>query len=521
MQAGCAFSPAPPNMSRYAFEGLDLGGVTRLAERLALLLREGDVVTLSGPLAAGKTTFARAVIRALGVEEDVPSPTFALAQTYESGRLSVVHADFYRLETPDEAGELGLEEAGRQGVVLLEWPERAPQILPPDRLDIVLEDGKDAETRHVKLNAHGSFAERLARLADMAAFLDASPWATSNAIFLQGDASTRAYARLRDGQGRIVVLMNAPAQSDGPAIKGGRPYSAWAHLAEDCRPFVAMAGALRALGLSAPEILACDLERGFLVLEDLGDAVYAPEIRQGGPIAEFHGAAVDVLLHLSNAPPPVDLKMPDGSTYTPSPFDADAAQVEIELLIDWLWPALKGENTPPDARDEFLGLWKPTLDEIATGRRTWLLRDFHSPNLIWLPDREGLRRVGIIDFQDAMLGPLAYDLVSLLQDARVDVPAALEHDLFRKYCLARRQRDSGFEQNAFEAEYAALGAQRNTKILGIFARLAKRDGKRSYIAHMPRVAEYLVRDLGHPGLIRIREWHARHLPLDETVSRIA
>lgn len=520
MQAGCAFSPAPPDMSRYVFEGLDLGGVTRLAERLALLLREGDVVTLSGPLAAGKTTFARAVIRALGVTEDVPSPTFALVQTYEDARIPALHADLYRLEAPDEAHALDLGEASSYGVVLLEWPERAPQILPSDRLDIALEDGRDAETRHVKLNAHGSFAERLERLAEMAAFLDASPWATSNAIFLQGDASTRAYARLRDRQGRIVVLMNAPSQPDGPPVRDGKPYSAWAHLAEDCRPFVAMAGALRALGLSAPEIFACDLERGFLVLEDLGDAVYAPEIRKGGPIAEFQGAAVEVLLHLSEAPPPVELKLPDGSVYTPAPFDRGAAQIEIELLIDWLWPALKGESPPPDARDEFLALWSPVLDDIAAGERAWLLRDFHSPNLIWLPDREGLRKVGIIDFQDAMLGPLAYDLVSLLQDARVDVPAALEQALFDHYCHGRKQRDTGFQRGAFEAAYAALGAQRNTKILGIFARLAKRDGKRSYIAHMPRVAEYLDRDLAHAGLVRIREWHARHLPL-ERVSRIA
>ncbi len=508
-------------MGEYDFGGLDLGGLTRLAERLALLLRPGDVVTLSGPLAAGKTTFARAVIRALGVDEDVPSPTFAILQTYESGRLPVLHADLYRLQSPDEASELGLDDTGRNGVVLLEWPERAPQTLPFDRLDLALQDGAEPDSRNVKLTAHGSFAERLERVAEMSAFLDGSPWGASSAMFLQGDASTRAYARLTDGEGPVVVLMNAPRQSDGPPIKGGKPYSAWAHLAEDVRPFVALASALRDLGLSAPEILACDLERGFLVLEDLGDAVYAPEIRKGAPIAEFHGAAVDVLLHLSDTPPPVDLKLPDGSAYTPSPFDAGAAQVEIELLIDWLWPALKGEKTPQDARDEFLGLWAPVLHGIAQGERAWLLRDFHSPNLIWLPDRKGLRKVGIIDFQDAMLGPLAYDLVSLLQDARVDVPAALEHDLFHKYCLARKQRDSGFRRDAFEAEYAALGAQRNTKILGIFARLAKRDGKRAYIAHMPRVAEYLSRDLDHPSLVRIREWHARRLPLDDRISRIA
>ena len=141
-----------------------------------------------------------------------------------------------------------------------------------------------------------------------------------------------------------------------------------------------------------------------------------------------------------------------------------------------------------------------------------MLRDYHSPNLMWLPEREGIRRVGILDFQDALSGPLAYDLVSLLQDARLDVPEALEREQLARYCAARGAQSQQFSSDQFVALYATLGAQRNSKILGIFARLAKRDGKRGYLAHIPRVARYLERDLAHPALAELRRFYARELP---------
>ena len=147
----------------------------------------------------------------------------------------------------------------------------------------------------------------------------------------------------------------------------------------------------------------------------------------------------------------------------------------------------------------------------------WVLRDYHSPNLIWLPEREGVKKVGILDFQDALLGPLAYDVVSLLQDARLDVPEALERELLARYCSARGAQNKDFSGDRFVSLYATLGAQRNSKILGIFARLAKRDGKRGYLAHIPRVARYLERDLAHPALAALRRFYAREFPAAETL----
>jgi aminoglycoside/choline kinase family phosphotransferase len=152
------------------------------------------------------------------------------------------------------------------------------------------------------------------------------------------------------------------------------------------------------------------------------------------------------------------------------------------------------------------------LEQAAKADQGWVLRDYHSPNLMWLPGRVGIRRVGILDFQDALRGPLAYDLVSLLQDARLDVPEALEAELRDRYCAARAAQSQHFSSDQFVFLYAMLGAQRNSKILGIFARLAKRDGKRGYLNHIPRVARYLERDLAHPALAQLRAFYARELP---------
>ncbi len=308
------------------------------------------------------------------------------------------------------------------------------------------------------------------------------------------------------------MLMNSPRQPDGPPIRDGKPYSALVHLAEDVTPFVAVSAALRERGLSAPAIYAFDLDRGFLVLEDLGDKVFGSEVARGRPLAELWGPAVDVLVALAGSGPPDLLPIEGHAPYRLPSYDAEAMATEASLLIDWLWPALHGKETPPALAEEFAALWRPHLAEAEKADLGWVLRDYHSPNLMWLPEREGIKRVGILDFQDALRGPLAYDLVSLLQDARLDVPEPLERELLARYCAARGAHSKHFSSDQFVSLYATLGAQRNSKILGIFARLAKRDGKRGYLAHIPRVARYLERDLAHPALAELRRFYAREFP---------
>ncbi|MHA1164066.1 MAG: tRNA (adenosine(37)-N6)-threonylcarbamoyltransferase complex ATPase subunit type 1 TsaE [Alphaproteobacteria bacterium] len=499
----------------WVIQDADLNELGRLASFLALVLKPGDVVALSGDLGAGKTTLARAVILALlgGRHEEIPSPTFALMQTYEDGRLPLAHIDCYRMTGADELFEIGLDDALTRGAALIEWAERALSVLPADRLDISLKDGSREDCRTITLAGHGKWRARAKRLKAMMAFCVGSDWARARPDFLQGDASSRTYARLHM-DGTKAILMDSPARADSEAIRGGKSYSALVHLAEDVKPFVAIANALERAGVSVPRILDHDLSQGFLIIEDLGKRVFTSEAGQDPPLEELYSAAADVLVSLRGSPPVHELPLPDGSTHAVPQLSADVLEIEAELLLDWFYPCVHGGACPGSVRAEFLAALRALFPAIEGRDDAWVLRDYHSPNLLWLPERKGSARVGVIDFQDALIGHAAYDLVSLLQDARRDIGCDLEGRLYAHYCEARAQCDSGFGREAFGAAYAGLGAQRSSKILGIFARLAKRDGKHGYLAHIPRVSAYLERNLAHPGLKPLRAWFDEHLPQD-------
>jgi aminoglycoside/choline kinase family phosphotransferase len=192
-------------------------------------------------------------------------------------------------------------------------------------------------------------------------------------------------------------------------------------------------------------------------------------------------------------------------------FDIEAWLVEMGLMLEWYLPD-RGVEPSIELRNEFITMWRELLEKPAAAARTWVIRDFHSPNIIWLGDRSGILRVGIIDFQDAVIGPAAYDLVSLLQDARIDIPEALELTLLTRYIKARRATDSQFDPAAFAEFYAIMSVQRNTRLLGTFARLNRRDGKPQYLRHQPRIWTYLNRSLPHPSLSGVREWYAANVP---------
>jgi tRNA threonylcarbamoyl adenosine modification protein YjeE len=486
----------------------------RLAVDLASVLKPGDLVTLSGDLGAGKTAFARALIRHLAADEtrDVPSPTFTLVQTYALPRFAVVHADLYRVTHAGELAELGVDEAAENAVVLLEWPDRAADVLPADRLDIAftLAPNLGPNQRNAEITGHGAFAPRIERLAAIRHFLAEEGMADAPRIHIQGDASTRSYERLTH-QGRSLILMNAPRRPDGPPVRGGLPYSAIAHLAEDVKPFVAMARALRERGLSAPHIHAADLNDGLVLLEDLGTEGVAAD-DPPTPVEERYTAAVDVLVEVHRQPVAATLMVAPGVEHRLPPYDIDAFLIETELLADWYVPH-RGGTVSDAARAEFTALWREVLSHAYDVPATWVLRDYHSPNLLWLPEREGLARVGLLDFQDALMGPAPYDLVSLLQDARVDVPDALEIALLGRYVKARLDADTNFPTSAFVQLYVTLGAQRATKILGIFARLDRRDGKPQYLRHIPRIWRYLRRALIHPAMGDLKAWYDAHVPL--------
>ncbi len=504
-------------LATFQVELADEAATARLMADLALLIGPGDVITLSGDLGAGKTAAARAMIRYLADDEalEVPSPTFTLAQAYELPAFPLVHADLYRINDPVELEEIGLSPLPAGTAALVEWPERAGGTLPPDRIDIAFghrpELGETA--RSAEITGYGKSTATVERLSALRQFLDAAGYAEATRRRMAGDASIRSYARLMLDDD-VVILMNSPRRPDGPAIYDGKSYSAAVHLAEDVKPFVAIANGLRKHGFSAPAIHHEDLDAGFLITEDFGYAGFV-EGDPPQPIPDRYEAATDLLAALHRNALPDILPLGPHVSYPIPAFETDALLIELGLMLEWYLPD-RGVAPSDDLRDGFIAMWREMLQKATaadrTWSRTWVLRDFHSPNLIWLGERSSIARVGLIDFQDTVLGPAAYDVVSLLQDARIDVPEALELALLTRYIKARRDADATFDPAGFAALYALMSVQRNTRLLGTFARLNRRDGKPHYLRHQPRIWTYLNRSLAHPALAMVQAWYAANVP---------
>lgn len=480
------------------------------ASQLSLFARPGMVLLLKGDLGSGKSTLARAFIRALapGQDFDVPSPTFTLIQTYEETRVPVAHADLYRIAAAHELDELGLEELARTHVLAVEWPEIVMGHRLGDTLLIELEGA--GNHRDAMVTAEGAWQQALARNDAIREFLSGTRWRDGARAFLEGDASFRRYETL-EMKGESAILMDMPARPDGPPVKNGLPYSAIAHLAEDIRAVIAINAEMKSRGYNTPAIEAFDLGHGFAIIEDLGRNVYGRMMLAGADMREPMTTAVEVLADMAGKPWPSEVSIDGNAIYHVPQYDVEAQLIEVDLLPSWFWPHIHGSDIPDGPRTELESLWTELLPLTQPEHRVWALRDYHSPNLLWLPEREGLSRVGIIDTQDCLLGHPAYDLASMLQDARVDIPFAMADELYEHYC-GLRMNAGKFDRASFDIAYSILGAQRATKILGIFARLSKRDGKHGYLKHIPRVSRYLERDLAHPRLAKLKAWFDHHLP---------
>lgn len=312
------------------------------------------------------------------------------------------------------------------------------------------------------------------------ALIAQTQWAEAGRAPLAGDASNRRYERLTDLiSGRSAVLMDAPPDQN-----------------EEVAAFVRMATHLRSIGLSAPEIYAEDCQYGFLLLEDLGDDLFARVLtRQPDLERTLYEAATDVLVHL-HAAPVLSL-----DSYDPALMTEYAA-----LAFTKYAQGILGTHDT-DARQRFGSRFADILHRETGGTRVVVQRDYHAENLIWLPDRDGLARVGLLDFQSAMLGHPAYDLMSLLQDVRRSVPAGIEMRMINRYTEA-----TGVDNHDFRTAYSVLGAQRNLRILGGFARLATDYGKPHYVDLIPDVWAHLMRDLEHPALVSIADLVRTSLP---------
>ncbi len=322
---------------------------------------------------------------------------------------------------------------------------------------------------------------RAARDAERHQFLTAQGWAPSAERPLAADASFRRYFRL-EGPTGTAVLMDAPPPQ------------------EDVRPFVKLANHLRKLGLSAPRVDAVDEVRGFVLLEDLGDETFSRRLHAGAETRALYTLAIDTLIHLQREPEATAVEVPN--------YDMEKLLAEASLLVDWYMPAKHGETAEPSVRDAYLSAWRELLEPTVAGPRTLVLRDYHVDNLMELSAREGTSACGLLDFQDALIGSPAYDLVSLLEDARRDVPADLTSAMLERYFGAFPE----FDDHRFRASYELLGAQRHCKVAGIFVRLWLRDGKPGYLPHIPRVMGLLEAALRQPALASLKNWFDRHLP---------
>lgn len=311
-------------------------------------------------------------------------------------------------------------------------------------------------------------------------FVKATEFAGGDLQKLAGDASARRYARVALGEKTAMVMDTPPEGENFPA-------------------FVQIAEHLQNSGYSAPKIMARDMENGFLLLEDFGDDSFSRILaNDAGRELELYETAIDLLSELPNLP---KISLPT--------YNSEIYLREVSLFPDWYLPRIFGAEKAANLCAEYMQIWKDILVNVALAQNIFVHRDFHADNLIWLPEREGIKKVGLLDFQDALLGDAAYDMVSLLEDARRDVSPELAQKMIERYL----QKTSA-DEKTFRTAYNILGAQRNLKIIGIFVRLLVRDGKESYLRFLPRVWAHLERDLQDENLETLRNWLDKNVPAE-------
>ncbi|MEA1937619.1 MAG: phosphotransferase [Pseudomonadota bacterium] len=300
-------------------------------------------------------------------------------------------------------------------------------------------------------------------------------WAHSRIDLLPVDASFRRYFRLTKGS-ETALLMDAPPNKENPG------------------DFVRIARHLAGLGLRAPSVHCFDAREGFAIIEDFGDDTFTKLLDAGADPKPLYEVAIDVLTALHRHPQATAIDLP--------PYDHGPLLDEAVLLPDWYYPEQRGCPCPASLRDEYLKAWRKATGFLLTACDTLVLRDYHVDNLMRVGYGEGIRSCGLLDFQDACIGHRAYDVMSLLEDARYDVPQALQEAMLDRYLAAFPELD----RNGFVDAYTVLAAQRHCKVAGIFVRLFRRDGKAQYLRHIPRVIDMLRRNLDHPRLSHIKGW---------------
>lgn len=476
----------------------------QFGEDFALCLKIGDLITLKGDLGAGKSSLARSIIRTLSNDNnmDIPSPTFTLVQNYELERFNIAHADIYRISSSDEIDELGFEDALQDGAMLVEWPQKAEGRLDDAAFSVELLH--ENHGRRLYIEAVGDAATRLKHTLTVRQFLKNNGRGDVERRYFTGDASARSYETLRDNH-KIEILMNAPEMEmpDNAAIS----YAKIAHLATNIKQFIGTDWLINNNGFTVPQIAAYDIKNGLLISNDLGRDGIIDDERQ--PIIERYIACAELLAEFHQKQWP-DFSQFDDFSMTIPHYDQSVMNAEISLLPDWYLGYAGLDQFDAPKRALFFAQWQPYLDILVSSQSSFVMRDYHSPNIIWRSDKKGHDRIGLIDFQDGQIGSTAYDLVSLAQDARVRISQDLEQQVLNAYCVARNAKKRPFDEQAFRLSYSIAGAQRGSKLLGLFVRLYIRDGKPGYLKHLPHMQEYLLRNLAHPDLENLRLFYEQY-----------
>lgn len=432
----------------------DETATTMLGGELAPLLAPGDTLLLVGAVGAGKSHLARAIIQALLEHaEEVPSPTFTLVQTYNSPKFEIWHADLYRLSDMSELAELGLDDAFQDAICLVEWADRlGKDYARSDALTVVITDKADG--RELAFSSSDARWKKITRALDRVDFLIDAQWSTREVKDVAGDLSSRSYQRLSLDQ-RTAILMDASDDAGSTSA------------------FVTMTDWLNDAGYSVPEIFARNVDKGLLLLEDFGDE----RLSDRPDVHELMGECVALL---------ADIRTQKALPNLPCPSAHEMA--EMTAL------ASHYPGSDDTALLSFRQSLEPKIKSVITGSPVIVsLRDFHTDNIMWLANRSGIRRLGLLDYQDAFLTHPVYDLVSLLTDARRNVS---QNE--RRRWIAHYAGVTGDNADTLAATFSVFSAQRNLRILGIFARAAIEHKKTHHVQNIPRVYAYLAEALGHP-----------------------
>ena len=511
-------TPRPAPTGQYlcpelVFDCADETATAELAHQIARYVLAGDLLRLEGDLGAGKSTFSRYLLQALGHQGDVPSPTYTLVQLYDTDlRVPVAHVDCYRLNDPAELEGLGLEMYRQHGVIVAEWPEKGGLLLAADQPDYLeyhiqemnnpgvltlrFEAGATDTARVVTLAGSRSWQRRFGLMfeavrrprteAGQKAFLDSlglGDYAVEN---LGGDWSFRSYWRVRLADGGSRMLMDAP-----PPIEG-------------VVEFANVAAYYNANGLRAPREYGRDEKQGYLLLEDFGSRNLLAALNEGGASkTEWYTVAVDALCHLCTVP-----KLEGGRAFTPRDWWIDAAR-----FTDWYMPMVRGRATTVAERAHCMALWQDLyglLEGIPQGTMPW---DYQATNMMLLGDEASLQNFGLIDIQDAKHTPIATDMAILLRDIRRAPDDALEAAM-----ITHAAAKLGMDAERLKEALDIASLHHCSRILGGLARIYVRDGKKAGPQRfMLRTWDVARQSYGNPLLAKVvefmREWEEPGLNL--------